>query len=216
MIPRLLYNKSGLTFIELIISFSILTLILIIVLGALRLGFRFWDRGEKVSLEAQKQRMVWSSLKYQLCSIYPYRARIENKKLLIFKGERDKMEFVSLFSYYLQDKGGLRYCRYKIEHDESGEGFSLKVFETRAVNADLGELDIGDEGFRVLVGGIPPVIFQYAGQKVPGEPLEWFATWNGKERKRLPTAVRLAFEKRYYNMGELSYPLRSKGYEVSP
>jgi len=216
MIPRLLRNKSGLTFIELIISFGILTLILIIVLGALRLGFRFWDRGEEVCLEAQEQRMVWSSLRHQLCSIYPYRARIENKKLLVFKGEEDKMEFVSLFSYYLQDKGGLRYCRYKIEEDENGEGFSLKVFETRAVNADLGELDIGDEGFRALVGGLPPVVFQYADQKRPDEPVEWFSTWNGKERKRLPTEVRLAFEKKYHNMEKLSFALRSKGYDVTP
>lgn len=216
MISRLLFNKKGFTFLELIISFSILSLILIIVLGALRLGFRFWDRGNEVSFEAQEQRMIWSSLKHQLCSIYPYRVRTGTKKLLLFKGEKDQIEFVSLFSYYLQDKGGLRYCRYKIREDEKGEGFSLKVFETRAVNADLRELDVADERFVVLVSGLPHFTFQYTDQNKAGEPAEWFSIWKGRERKRLPTQIRLSFEEKYHNIEELSFVLRSKGYDFTP
>jgi general secretion pathway protein J len=215
MISRLLGTKNGLTLIEVIISMSILSLILIIVLGALRLGFRFWERGEEVSLEAQEQRMVWSALKHQLCSIYPYRARAENKDLLVFQGEEHGLECVSLFSYYLQDKGGLRYCRYKIEKDENGKGLCLKVFEAQAVNADLGLLEVEDERFRVLVGGLPPVMFQYAGQKGPDEPLEWVSTWNGKEEKRLPVAIKLAFGEHYHHMKELTFLIRSKGYDVA-
>ena len=214
MIPRLLFNKNGVTFLELIISFTILVMILVIVLGALRLSFRFWDKGEEVSLEAQEQRMVWSSLKYQLCSAYPYRVGAGNKKFLLFRGEKDKLEFVSFFSYYLQDKGGLRYCIYKIEDDEKGEGLSLKVFETAAVNADLGESDIGEEKFRVLIKGLPRFKFEYTGRNKAGEPVEWLTDWNGREKKELPAEIRLLFEEKYHGTEELSFIIRSKGYDA--
>jgi general secretion pathway protein J len=212
---KTLFNKNGFTFLELIISFSILTLILIIVLGALRLSFRFWDRGEEVSFKAQEQRMIWSSLKHQLGSIYPYWVRMGTKKLLLFKGEEDQIEFVSLFSCYLQDKGGLRYCRYKIEEDEKGKGFSLKVSETKVLNADLGELDIADERFRILVSGLPSFIFEYADQNKTDGPVQWFSSWKGKERERLPVKIRFAFKEKYHDMEELSFAFRSKGYGFS-
>lgn len=215
MIPKLLHDKKGLTFLELIVSFSILAMILVIVLGALRLGFRFWNKGEEVSLEAQEQRMVWNSLKYQLCSMYPYRVGAGSKKSILFKGEKNKMEFVSLFSYYLQDKGGLRYCLYKIEKDEEGEGFSLKVFETAAVNADFDELAIEDAKFRVLLKGLPGFEFEYAAQNKAGEPVEWISEWNGREKKALPAEIGLAFEEKYLNTKELSFMIRSKGYDAS-
>ena len=210
---RRLQCKKGFTLIELVVSFSILALIILIVLGALRLGYRFWDRGEQVALEAQEQRMVWSSLRHQLCSIYPYHVRRENKKFLLFEGEQDSMAFVSLFSYYLQDKGGLRYCRYKIDKDEREDSFSLKVFETRAVNADLGKLDIKDERFKILVKGLPPFEFEYADQDETGESLEWFSAWQREERKKLPEKIRFVFKEEYRNMGELLFALRSKGYD---
>ncbi len=216
MIPRILGDKSGFTLLELIISFSILALILVLVLGALRLGFRFWERGEEVSSEAQEQRMIWTSLRHQLCSIYPYVVRIGNKRSLMFKGGKDTMEFVSLFSPYLQDKGGLRYCRYKIEEDEEGEGFSLKVFETSAVNAELWQLDIGDEQFRVLAGGLPRCRFEYANRKAAGEPAEWVPEWEGRQGMRLPAKIRILFEERYQHIEELLFLIRAKGYVLGP
>ena len=210
---RTIQCKKGFTLIELIVSFSILALIIIIVLGALRLGYRFWDRGEEVALEAQEQRMVWSSLRNQIFSIYPYHVRKENKKFLLFDGERDKVAFVSLFSYYLQDKGGLRYCRYKIEEDERADSFLLKVFETSAVNADLGELHIADERFRILVRGLPAFVFEYADQDKTDESFEWFSSWKSKEKKKLPVKIRFVFRERYRNMEELLFTLRAKGYD---
>lgn len=210
---RILQCKKGFTLIELIVSFSILSLITIIVLGALRLGYRFWDKGEQVALEAQEQRMVWSSLRHQIFSIYPFHVRRENKKFLLFDGQRDKLAFVSLFSYYLQDKGGLRYCRYKIEEDKQADSFLLKVFETRAVNADLGKLDITDKRFRVLVRGLPSFEFEYADQDETDESFEWFTSWKSKERKKLPAKIRFVFKEKYRNIEELLFVLRSKGYD---
>lgn len=210
---RRLQCKKGFTLIELVVSFGILALIIVIVLGALRLGYRFWDRGEQVALEAQEQRMVWGSLRHQLCSIYPYRVRRENKKFLLFEGERDAIAFVSLFSYYLQDKGGLRYCRYKIDKDEREDSFSLKVFETKAVNADLGKLNIKDERFKILITGLPAFEFEYAGQDETGKSLEWFSAWQSKEREKLPEKIRFVFKEEYRNMEELLFALRSEGYD---
>jgi general secretion pathway protein J len=212
MIPRILADKRGLTLLELVISFSILTLILVIVLGALRLSFRFWERGEEISSEAQEQRMIWTSLRHQLCSLYPYVVRTANKRYLIFKGGKDEMEFVSLFSPYLQDKGGLRYCRYKIEEDKQGEGFLLKVFETRAVNAELRQVDVGDEQFRVLAEGLPRCRFEYAGRKAGDEPAQWTSEWEGGESRGLPAKIRILFEEPYKHIEELLFPIRAKGY----
>jgi len=60
--------SSGFTLLELLISLSIVGLILLIVFGALRIGSRAWEKGERDVEAHQRQRIVLGLIKQQLAS----------------------------------------------------------------------------------------------------------------------------------------------------
>ena len=68
----MLYKQaSGFTLLELMISITILTMILGIILGAMRLGSRSWEVGEKRIDRVQKIRMTHDIISEDIKSILP-------------------------------------------------------------------------------------------------------------------------------------------------
>jgi general secretion pathway protein J len=61
-------RQSGFTLIELLLSLSILSIISVIILGALRIGVRAWEKGEHVLASQQRSRAILDQLTRQLTS----------------------------------------------------------------------------------------------------------------------------------------------------
>ena len=61
-------NSRGFTLLELLISLTIVALIVVIIFGALRIGIRAWEKGEKDVDVRQRQRIVLDLIKRQLAS----------------------------------------------------------------------------------------------------------------------------------------------------
>ena len=60
--------SPGFTLLELLISLTIIGLILVIVFGALRIGARAWEKGERDVETHQIQRIVLDNMKRQIAS----------------------------------------------------------------------------------------------------------------------------------------------------
>ncbi|MBW1972640.1 MAG: prepilin-type N-terminal cleavage/methylation domain-containing protein, partial [Deltaproteobacteria bacterium] len=65
-------NKKGFTLLELILSLSILSVLVVLMAGVMSLGSRAWDRGEEMSNDSQKIRISLGLIAKQLKSIYPF------------------------------------------------------------------------------------------------------------------------------------------------
>jgi prepilin-type N-terminal cleavage/methylation domain-containing protein len=79
-------SRGGFTLLEVIIAITILSLIMVIIGSAFRLGIQAWGRGEKETEDGQRLRALSSLLSQQLKSIYPYRINPEDKDgVLLYK-----------------------------------------------------------------------------------------------------------------------------------
>ncbi len=125
--------QGGFTLIELIIAITIVSMIMAIILGGMRLSIRAWEVGEGRVEVYQTGRVILERMSQEIKSIYPYRYEREiaaedktekiKKSILSFKGEPDRLWFVTFsegLSQGMQGKG-LREVLYYIEKDHDKE-----------------------------------------------------------------------------------------------
>ena len=93
-------GEAGFTLLELLISMTILALIFVAVLGAIRIGTRSWERGEARAEENQRTRTLVESLARDLTMIYPLRVKDQDKDVVVFHGRPDSLEFATLPQSY--------------------------------------------------------------------------------------------------------------------
>lgn len=189
-----LRDRAGFTLLELIVTFTILSIVLVMVLGALRLGTSAWERGGDKAEQYQKRRMVLSLLSQQLKSAYPYKIKAEKAEsdYLAFDGKGDSLRFVSTLSLKARRPEGLVYVVYQVEEGRSSEKI-LKVYEARVLNKDFMEETPAEDLFVSLLEDLADIKFEYFKEpKDEEEEGEWVESWDAKEQKQLPSQVRVA------------------------
>ncbi|MEI9477238.1 MAG: prepilin-type N-terminal cleavage/methylation domain-containing protein [Deltaproteobacteria bacterium] len=190
-------GASGFTLLELIVTFTILSLVVVMILGALRLGSASWERGEERVEKVQKKRIVFELLSQQMKSSFPYRIKSQKAEadFLAFLGERTSLRFVSAFSIRARKQEGLVFVIYKVE-EEGASGKTLKVYEKRVLNKNFLEETPDEEQFLTLTDGLSDLSFEYfdegpaegRGKHASGE---WVESWDTKEKKALPSQVKI-------------------------
>ena len=186
-------GASGFTLLELIVTFTILSLVVVMILGALRLGSASWERGEERVEKVQKKRIVFELLSQQMKSSFPYRIKSQKAEadFLAFLGERTSLRFVSAFSVRARKQEGLVFVIYKVE-EERASGKTLKVYEKRVLNKNFLEETPDEEQFFTLTDGLSDLSFEYfdegEGKDASGE---WVESWDTKEKKALPSQVKI-------------------------
>ena len=90
----------GFTLIEVLISLTILSLIFVAVLGAIRVGAKSWESGEARAEESQRNRTLVEALARDLTMIYPLRVKEQDRDTIAFHGKSDSLEFATLPQSY--------------------------------------------------------------------------------------------------------------------
>jgi general secretion pathway protein J len=200
----------GFTLLELIVTFSILSLVVVMVLGGLRLGAASWEKGEERAERYQKRRIVLDLLSQQLKSSYPYwmKAQKAEANFTVFLGEGESIRFVSAFSLKSRRQEGLVFVIYKVQ-DSPSSGRTLKVFENRVFNKDFLEDTPNDDQFVTLADGLSELKFEYFD---PGKEKEdagdWYPSWDAKDKKALPAQVKVTVKwKEKKEEQESAFPL---------
>jgi competence protein ComGC len=184
---------AGFTLLELVITFTFLSVILVLILGAMRLGSSSWDRGEESAERYQRIRIVFKLITQQLKSAYPYKVKAQKAEAdyIAYQGEGDSLRFVSAFSLQARRPEGLVFVIYRVE-EKGSAGKILKVYEKRVLNKDFMEDTPDDDKFMLLLEDLSDFKFEYfqegESKDVAGE---WLASWDGKEKKELPLEVRM-------------------------
>jgi type II secretion system protein J len=192
------HASQGFTFLELIISLTIFSLVAVIVYATLNLGSRAADRGEARSIENQRSRAALALLTRQLKSAYPLALQAEGETFVYFYGEPDKVSFISAGGR--SDVGGLEKITYFIREDQGRRSLWVRT-SAPTLPADLLE---DREGSLMQETEVLPEIesltWEYLTKEQDRE--EWRESWDGKELRKLPTAVRLSWKA---PLGELPY-----------
>lgn len=172
-----LTNRWGFTLLELIITFTILGLILLIIGSGLRLGVKAWERGERLVDEAQRVRILYERFFSEVRSAYPYFIGEGEERRILFDGRSDSLSFVTS-RVDVDGLGGLKWVSYFIEDG------ALTVEEKRIPDKELDEID-GKKA--ILEPRITRLIFEYYDR----EEEEWNMTWDSEEKGRLPEAIKV-------------------------
>ncbi|MDA8125422.1 MAG: prepilin-type N-terminal cleavage/methylation domain-containing protein [Deltaproteobacteria bacterium] len=118
--PRFRSADKGFTLLELLISITLLVLIVVVAMGAMRIGSRSVAAGEK-KLEAQERlRTALSVIDYQIQSQVPLTYEEGGGRKYYFQGDKKNLRFSTNYSIW---GGGRGYvvATYGIETTEAGK-----------------------------------------------------------------------------------------------
>jgi general secretion pathway protein J len=185
-------GPSGFTLLELMLSLAILGLVLLIVFGALRIGTRAWEKGEKDVAVHQRQRAVLGLMARQISSACLYDIK-EDDESFSFRGSEGTMEFVSRSPIVPGSLTGVVYVKYMIREGRREEKKRMLLYEKDAgFQKDPGGLKA--ENFFTLVSGVQELRFEYLKGTRDGGETVWQTSWNPSEADGLPLAVKIVFK----------------------
>ncbi|UCD36186.1 MAG: prepilin-type N-terminal cleavage/methylation domain-containing protein [Nitrospiraceae bacterium] len=165
----------GFTLLEVVIAITVMTLIILGIGEAFRLGMGAWDKGEEETQWTQRFRILSGMFSQQIKSAYPYKMDIEGEEVVLFEGEADSI----LFATALADPpyGGFKWVRY------SHKDGAILQKEGLLPDKELTDHVTGEED--IVDSDIEEFRFSYYSQ----EDNEWKDSWDYEDA--LPGAVKI-------------------------
>jgi general secretion pathway protein J len=176
---NILRTSAGFTLLELIISFSIIALIVVIIAGAMRLAHHSVESGEKKAETLERTRASIGIINAQIQSQVPLSYMDDAKKKYYFQGDREFMQLSTNYSIWGREKG-FTIVKYRIESDNNGKKMIIASENT-----------IGIESSREtkLLTGIDKISFEYFYKGPTDEKGAWIEKWT--EESSIPEKIRL-------------------------
>lgn len=170
--------QRGFTLLEALLALTILSVIIVIVLSALRLGIRSWEKGEVVVEDSNSIRFLHSKFAKDIGSIYPYFEKNAEIKRHIFIGNSDTLGFITAASdgRFGMPHGGLIWVYYSVR--DTGLTVMEKTFPSKDMVDDTGGRLIDLDQY------VENISFEYMGNE------SWEKSWNAILKKGLPVAIR--------------------------
>ncbi|MCL4474978.1 MAG: prepilin-type N-terminal cleavage/methylation domain-containing protein [Nitrospirae bacterium] len=193
-----LRSGSGFTLLELVISITIIGIIVLIIAGATRLGFRSVDAGEKKIESLERMRSSLWLINSQIQSEIPLTFDEDGSRKYYFKGTREFLQFSTNYSLAGGERGYVL-AAYKVVPDDRGKQV-LYLTEngigmTNGTETKL--LDVFDE-----------IYFEYFYKEPAAEQGSWVQQWT--DETAIPEKVRVHFVEGTKDLA-LIIPMRSRG-----
>jgi type II secretory pathway pseudopilin PulG len=113
-------RRAGFTLLELTISITMIGFIVLIIVGALRLGFRSVESGEKKIETLERIRSSINIINSQIQSQIPLKYTEEAEERYYFKGKNEFMQFATNYSIWGGEKGYV-IATYRSEPGDNGK-----------------------------------------------------------------------------------------------
>lgn len=187
MIPR--RASTGFTLLETVVALTLLAVMLAMLFAGLRLGIRAWDAGTGRGDRADQVLLAWSFLRKELTATFPWRFKDPLAVKLAFKGERDRLHFVSMRPAEIGG-GGLAFVSFEFEASRGAERSGRLVMRRVFAAAEQRDfVSVDDAEKFTLLDGVTAARFEYFGAENDTTPPSWTDKWDYTQR--LPSHVRL-------------------------
>jgi len=172
-------REGGFTLLELIISITLVAIIVLIVAGAVSLGYRSFNSGERKLNAIERLRSSLTILDAQVQSGVPLTLEDGGVKQYYFVGEQESLKFSTNYSIWGGQRGYV-IVNYRVEKDDKGKR-TLFVSEYKVGMENQKEAK--------LLDGFDEITFDYFRQDATEEEGEWITQW--AEEEMMPTRIRL-------------------------
>jgi len=188
-------HNSGFTLLELLISMTILSMIVVIMFGGFRIGIRAWEKGEKDVGFRQKQRIVLDLIKHQLVSICVAEVRDRDGRKVRFRGDPGSMAFVSHLPLTPGGLTGLTFVQYTVGHD-AGDDTACLTFYERPLAYPGRSAGALEPDYAELLCGVENMAFEYLKARPKKQESPWQASWDPETEKGTPRAIRIMLQEK--------------------
>ncbi len=183
-----LKNKRGFTLVELLIAITLSIVIFVILLAAMRLGYKSQATGMERSEQAQKVRIICDRVAWLLRGTFPFFLNKIDKQKLYFAGKSDQVGFVTssvdAYGSGPEDLAGLKWV--SIFTDREGLKIREKVYFLEDV--------FDDSGGKVylLDPDVNTIAFEYFDIPEGEKQGSWVSEWDPDDKETLPAAVKVS------------------------
>ncbi len=160
------------------------------VAAGIRLAAASIERGEAVTRDAARLRAALGIVERALMSADPLPIPVGDNTTAFFVGEEKRVRFLTAGAPAVQGSG-LRLISFFERTGDDGNGIAMATASPfRVGGADDWD---GMEKSRILVPGAGELAFSYSTGPTKDGEWEWLPSWDLKETRRLPAAVRVEF-----------------------
>jgi len=191
-------ESGGFTLLELMVSIAIIGIIILIITGAMRLGFRSVNAGEKKIESLERIRSSLSIMGYQIQSEIPLIINDNGTKKYSFSGDKTSIQFPTNYSIWGGEKGYVT-VTYSVDTDIRGK---------KTLYASESMVGLSGGGETKLLDAFDDISFEYFHKDPTMEQGEWVEQWT--DDNSLPEKIRIHL---LYGFRDLSItiPMRVKG-----
>jgi general secretion pathway protein J len=192
------WGRDGFTLLELMISITMLGIIVLITAGAMRLGFRAVDTGEKKMERLERMRASLNIIDSQIQSEIPLTYNDDGARKYAFKGTRESLRFPTNYSLWSGQMGYVM-VTYTVVSQDNGK---------QALYAS--ENIVGTEGKREakLFEAADRIAFGYFYKDPTEEEGRWIEEWT--DETNIPEKVKLHLIQGSQELS-LVIPMRARG-----
>ena len=107
-------KAQGFTLIEILIASTLLSVMMLILTGSLRISVASWDSGEKKLSQASRMFVVADFLRNHIGSLFPVASSVQNGQLQIaVKGTQETLSYIASLPYQIDTGGLYKFLIYK-------------------------------------------------------------------------------------------------------
>ena len=194
--------SAGFTLLELMISISILGIMILILMGVLRLGFRSVEAGGKKIDSLERVRASLTVIESQIESAIPLTQEVKGETKPYFTGDRTSLEFSTNYSIW-EGEIGYSVVSYRVIEGDNGK-WSLLASESRVGEQNKREIKLLDQ--------FDDFYFEYYFKDPTQEKGAWVDQWT--ESNTIPDKIRLHWTAQGKALS-LIIPMKS-GWSLSP
>jgi len=180
---KLLKKSYGFTLLELLISIVMLGIMILIVTGAMRLGFRSVDAGEKKAVSLERFKASLNIIDSQIQSLFPitYNETYneEGTENPNFTGSRESLQFSTNYSIWGVQKGYVT-VSYNVSSEDTGKPV---LYASESIMGTEGSKDVK------LLDNFDDIYFEYFYKDPTEEEGKWVEEWTDTEN--IPEKIRL-------------------------
>lgn len=221
---RIPFRHAGFTLVELLVALALLSLILVVLFGALRLGSRSWDSLERHTERAESLRLTRGAIQRMLLQAQSLKKTLADRQnMLLFFGGGDQIEFVTPLSEYVGTRGlylvrlfvrdggagGLYLERWLLHQEVLAGGDQVPPWQPLGQSQARGGETEGPVqaiyGITQLLEAVDSFQFAYFGSPDGSSPPQWYGDW--RDAQRMPLLVRMRLGRPEAGWSDLSIPL---------